>query len=203
MILENDTTGIYFNLDSLNISDTLRNKIIEASSNFEESFTKYGKPNRWLYIFTKATEKISELSEIYSYFKDPSIVKTIEIMAVNSRSLILPHIDPNRYAAINLPVIGDFENSYVTFFEDTGTKRTIDKRVDVGIRRKFSKPGKVIENAPIIGKVYYNKPVCLNVDMFHNVTNPEKTSRIILSIGFGSLKFKEIEKLHLENKLLV
>lgn len=204
MILENDTPGIYFKLSSLTISDILSKKIIEASSNFEESFIKYGKPKRWLYMLNRAIDTIPELSEVYNYFNDPSIIKTIDLIAVSPRSLVLPHTDTNRYAAINIPVFGNFENSYVTFFEDTENQTTIDKREGIkGIKRNFDKPGKVITNAPIIGKVYYNNPVCLNVDMFHNVTNPEKTSRIILSIGFGDLKFKEVEKLHLENNLLV
>jgi hypothetical protein len=205
MILENDTRGIYFKLSSLTISDVLSKKIIEASSNFEESFTKYGKPKRWLYMLNRAVDTIPELSEVYNYFYDSSIIKTIDLIAVSPRSLVLTHSDPNRYAAINIPVFGNFENSYVTFFENIENQiTTIDNREDIiGVKRNFDKPGKVITNAPIIGKVYYNNPVCLNVDMFHNVTNPEKTSRVVLSIGFGDLKFEEVEMLHLENKLIV
>lgn len=202
MIIDGDMPNKFFRLDNLAVSDELKACIIDFASSYKDTFRWYGKIRKRLYMYRITTDEMPALKEIYNKFIDKTIVDSFEIMLCEPGCILAPHTDTDRYAAINIPISGNFDKSYVSFFEDDGTGRVnITHEKEPGVPARSA--GKFFDkNPPLIGNVVYKNPICINVEEVHNATNAGNDKRILLSIGTGNVKFHQLEKLNTENNLI-
>jgi len=202
MILSNNTIGAFFRLDNLIIPAALKEKIIDISNSYKE-WPAHGNKNRELYILSHTIDNIPELSLLLNLV-NADIRKDIRfnIQAIAPGSSLAAHTDPDRYSAINIPIVGNYRTSYIQFFEQgTSEKIVTDFIKNDGTRP--SPPGVNYPNPKLVGRVYYDTPICINTSKIHNVKNMSKISRVVLSLGFETTRFSTLEDMHKENKLLV
>lgn len=202
MILINDFPNKFFRLNKFFIPNHCKEKIIHCSSNYKK-WPAYGLKNKELYIASPTIKDIKELELVLNLI-NPKIRDDVKfnIMAINPGCTIAAHTDPDRYCAINIPIAGNYRTSYLQFFEQGNSKKIVTDF----IKPDGTKPepaGVNYPNPKLIGRVYYDTPICINTNEIHNVKNVSKESRIVLSMGFETIKFKVLEKIHKENTLLV
>lgn len=201
MILES-TKGLFFRLENLFVPRFCIDKLTLLSNNYK-NWPKYGNKNKELYILSPSINDLPELEYIINLL-NPDLHNDVKInlMAISPGCTISPHTDPDRFCAINIPIKGNYETSCVQFF-NKGKSRAI---VTNFIKQDGTKPNPVGINYPkpdLIGRVYYQTPICINTSRIHNVRNAAKESRIILSLGFATTRFSKLEKLQEENNLLI
>lgn len=199
MLLENDTYGLFFRLGNLQISNDLKNKVLNLSKNYKENFRQYGKIRKRLYMHKVSFDDFSEVKDA---FLNTEFFDSLQIMLIEPGCILSPHTDPDRCAAINIPISGNFDKSYLSFFENDGTGKPNDTHEkESGVIAKS--PGIVFDKTPPLkGKVYYKTPVCINVTEVHNAVNMGNDNRILLTISTTKIGFNGLERLHKENSLL-
>ena len=202
MILEHDTDGKFFRLDNLVISQNLKNRVIDISKKYKTDFRYYGKLRRRLYMYRLDIDSCPEINEIYQKFVNPNVVDSVEIMLCEPGCVLVPHTDTDRYAAINIPISGNFDKSFLSFFKPNSSGK-VNTTHQKNTGSAAHSPGTFYENPQQDGTVYYQYPICINVETVHNASNAGNDNRILLSVGTSTVKFSELEKLHRENNLLV
>lgn len=145
--------------------------------------------------------KFPELSEVIDKIIDPEIVDNIEIMRTEPGAVIMPHVDSQRRVALNIPIEGDFENSYVGLFEKS-TDAFIPNTEFVE-EEPIIKEGGGYPASKLLEKISYTSPICLNTEEVHNVVNASTKERIVLGLGFNTkLSFKDIKNMHLKGEFV-
>ena len=186
----------YFILENFKISKKLKQSLLSID---KRRFRYYGMKRKRLFMCNVDLSLVPELQEVLNKFQDPNIISNFELMYTQSGTIVMPHIDSNRNAAINIPIDGDFKNSYIGFY-NKGT-RFVPNIVN-------SSEGEIVvggggyPGAVLIEKVSYTSPICLNNQSIHNVANFSKKDRVILGVRFNtSLNYLDILKLHQSNRL--
>jgi hypothetical protein len=188
----------YFILPNFKISNELYNDILSIS---KDNFRFYGARRKRLYMCSVNLSVIPNLQEILDQLYDPSIVDNYEIMYTEPGAIVMPHIDSRRRVALNIPIKGEFEKSYVGIFEKQGEVIANTEFFDTN---ELVKEGGGYPASKLIDKVTYTQPICLNTEEVHNVVNLSNKDRIVLGLGFDTkLSFADIEKMHEQNKLVL
>lgn len=168
-------------------------------SKFE--FGSYGLPKMKIYNKKVVTSQYPELLPIYKKFKNArQLFDFAEVMYVPPHNYVMPHIDADRYCAINIPVLGDFENSYLAFF-NKGEQEFPNLYEENG--EMIQKNGGAYPDATIDYKVSYTYPTLINVSKIHNVINETEQNRIVLSLTFKQEhRYEDILDLYNNGELL-
>lgn len=187
----------YFILDDFIISDQLRTCILGVS---QDQFRYYGTRRKRLYMHSINLETIPELQEVLDKLYNPSIVDNFEIMFTEPGATVMPHVDSRRRVALNIPIAGDFKNSFIGIYEKG--KRFVPN-VEFFDNKPLVKDGGGYPDSKLLQKVSYTTPICLNTEEVHNVVNHSKEMRVVLGLGFATnLSFSDIQKLHDEDKFI-
>lgn len=188
----------YFLLPNFKISNELHSDILSVSKN---NFRFYGTRRKRLYMCSVNLSGFPRLQEILDQMYDPSIVDNYEIMYTEPGAVVMPHVDSRRTVALNIPIEGEFEKSFIGIFEKHGNVVPNTEFFDT---KQVTKEGGGYPQSKLITKVTYTQPICLNTGEVHNVVNLSKKERIVLGLGFNpKISFAEIEKLHEQNKLVL
>ena len=134
--------------------------------------TKYGKDAN-LYIHRLGNDD-PLFEQIKSWYKKPNWISHVEFFQVPSNSVLPAHIDNTRKVALNIPVLGDFENTSADFYDISH----IVKEHNIEGARGFG------GHAKLISRVNYTCPVYLSTQIPHGTTNKSSKHRTILSVTF-------------------
>jgi hypothetical protein len=190
-------------MDSHFILDDLKDIDVEEFANIENfEFSHYGQKDKRIYQCRVTTINYPSLIPIYQKFQDPKrLFSHAEIMYIEPGASVMPHIDVKRAACVNIPVAGDFEKSAVGFFSK-GKKFVPNMHTDaegkVTVMKGGGYPDAILEE-----EISYTKPIVLNNQKIHNVSNYSDVNRIIISLSFNyNFTFGDINRLHQTKKLL-
>lgn len=186
----------YFTLNNFKISTNLKKSILSIS---KENYRYYGTMRKRLFMYSVNLNTIPELQEILDQLCNPSLIDNFEVMFTEPGTIVMPHIDSRRRVALNIPISGDFHNSYVGIYEKG--KKFIPN-TEFFENKELVKDGGGYPDSKLIQKVTYVTPICLNTEEVHNVVNLSKVSRVVLGLGFKpQISFSDIENLYEQNKL--
>src|SRR6056300_174115 len=142
----------YFILPKFKISNELYNDILSIS---KDNFRFYGTRRKRLYMCSVNLFVIPKLQEILDQLYDPSIVDNYEIMFTEPGAVVMPHIDSRRRVALNIPIFGEFEKSFVGIYEK-GKKFVPNTEFFEGA--DLVKSGGGYPDSKLIEKVTYTTP---------------------------------------------
>jgi hypothetical protein len=180
----------YFILKDFDLSSDLKTQIIKIN---KERFRFYGTRRKRLYMHSLNLEVMPSLQEVLDKLVDPEIVDNYEIMYTEPGAVVMPHTDSRRKVALNIPIEGNFDESYVGIF-DKG--KTFIPNTEFFEGKPVLKDGGGWPDSTLIKKVNYTTPICLNTEEVHNVVNFSKTDRVVLGLGFNpKLSFADIERM--------
>jgi hypothetical protein len=139
---------------------------------------------------------------VASKFKNPkTLFKKIEINMVKANGIVAPHTDCDRFATLNIPIMGDFENSTLDFYTHN-TDGEVSPGLD-GNQGALYKPKHYIEEE-LIEQVSYTVPVCFDTQTVHGVTNCTKQDRYILALSFREeFTYAKLKEMYEYGDLLV
>ena len=190
-------------MDSHFILDDLKTTDLKEFANLENfEFSHYGQKDKRIYQCRVTTIDYPSLIPVYQKFQDPKkLFSHAEIMYIEPGASVMPHIDVKRAACVNIPVAGDFEKSAVGFF-NKGKKFVPNMHTDaegkVTVMKGGGYPDAILEE-----EISYTKPIVLNNQKIHNVSNYSDVNRIIISLSFNyNFTFDDINHLHQTKKLL-
>lgn len=201
MILQQNIPNMFFKIKNLHMSTRCKNTLIELSKDYNH-WPAFGNKNKELYILSPSVIDIPELQDILDCI-NVTIVNDIKfnLMAIAPGCTIAAHTDPDRFSAINIPIVGNFRTSYLQFFEQGSSEKIVTNFVKNDGTRP-NPPGVNYPNPKLIGRVYYQDSICINTTQIHNVRNLAREPRVLLSLGFEITKFERLEQLYRENILL-
>lgn len=167
------------------------------------NYNYYGTGRRRLLNAELSVSDYPVLESILKLFVNPELILSFEIMTVEYGNIVVPHIDAGRKCCINIPILGDFENTFIGFHENTSDDFLPNVYYEADGSKTISSGGG-FPNATLIDKISYSKPIILNTTKIHNVINLTKQDRTILSITFKyHLHFNEIVNLHKNHNLFL
>ncbi len=190
--------GRYFLITKkFELSDVLVKTLTEIPI---DQFNYYGKGRKRLFTHSLNIDLYPFLQEIKDKFKHPEIINDFELMCTLPKTIIMPHIDSKRQAVFNIPLLGDFDQSYVGIFNPG--KRFVPN-IEFKNGKQIQKDGGGYPDAELLETVYYNSPICLNTSKVHNVVNFGKSNRYILGIGISrKFSFEDLENLNMNDDFL-
>ena len=190
-------------MDSHFILDDLKDIDVEEFANLENfEFSHYGQKDKRIYQCRVTTIDYPSLIPVYQKFQDPKkLFSHAEIMYIEPGASVMPHIDVNRAVCVNIPIAGDFKKSAVGFF-NKGKQFVPNIHTDaegkITVTNGGGYPDAVLEE-----EISYTKPIVLNNQKIHNVSNYSDVNRIIISLSFNyNFTFDDINHLHQTKKLL-
>jgi len=188
----------YFLIREL-VYDDYKDTLKEAVLNYD-NWEYYGTGRFTIYIGKPTRELIIPIA---TKFKNPKdIFYKIEFNKVKGWGIIAPHTDHDRYATINLPILGDFDNSSVDFYTS--------KSEGVSSSNRYSEEGQVevtaaktYTDAELKEVVQYQTPICFDTQTVHGVTNYSPEDRYILTLSFRpEYTFEKLHDMYKNGELL-
>ena len=163
-----------------------------------EDWKYYGTGRARLGVCTLDRETILHIA---SKFKTPKeLIYKIEGNFLNPYERVLPHTDHDRRITCNIPVSGDFKNSYVKFYEKDVEGAINNYIPDIA---SDSNTSMNYHNATPIGKISYTTPICFNTQDVHGVDNLTKEPRYIITVSFNlALSYEDILDMYNAGELL-
>lgn len=186
----------HFLLPDLDISDCIEDLIKFTTNDAEWSF--YGKGRFSIYMAFPPRELIVPLAR---KFKNPkNLFLKMEVNKVLPMGIVPPHTDHHRYATINIPLKGNFNDSYLDFYKPaTGLTAS-----PLNNKEENAGGGRYFPEAELDYQVNYNVPVCFDTQEIHGVTNATHSERYILTMSFKEeYTFNRILKMYQTGDLLV
>lgn len=142
-----------------------------------------------------------ELSRpITKQFKNPAdLFFKIGLNRVKKMGVVVPHTDHYRYVTLNIPLSGDFKNSYLDFYKES------KGQIAPGINGSDDQGGgKFYPDSDLDYQVNYEVPVCFDTREIHGVTNATSQDRYILTLSFQEkYSFAKIFEMYKAGELLV
>ena len=185
----------YFTIENLEIDP----KVLESSIKSIDDWEYYGTGRARLGI--SRWKNLDTSLYIAQKFKNSkNIIRSIQPNLVHAYERVLPHTDHNRRITCNIPVSGDFKNSYVKFYKKDGS----------GTLNNYT-PSNVSDNntsmnyfdAKPISKVNYTKPICFDTQDIHGVDNFTNQPRYIITVSFNlDLSYDDIYNMHKNGELV-
>ena len=184
----------YFNLNNLIYDVSLLKHNIEKIDNWEY----YGKGRARLGVCLSDRGTILHIASKFKNAKE--IIYKIESNCIHPYERVLPHTDHDRRVTCNIPVSGDFKNSYVKFYDESATSTSIESTPST---TKVN-TAKIYDNASVIDKVSYTTPICFDTQNIHGVDNLTKQMRYIITISFNlNLSYDDIFDMYNKGELLI
>lgn len=122
---------------------------------------------------------------IGSKFKNPrSILYKIEANYVGPAGMIAPHTDHNRACTLNIPVSGDFHNSYVDFYEKNGEGIGLAEGDNKPHEEQIENTSKRYYDAELVEQVNYKVPIVFDTQTVHGVSNWSHQKRYVITVSF-------------------
>jgi hypothetical protein len=184
----------HFMIDNL-IYDT---KKLKASVQDIDNWQYYGTGRARLGI-TRWSD--SDTKYVASKFKNArKIISAIQPNLIHPYERVLPHTDHNRRITCNIPVSGDFKNSYVKFY-----KKDVEGTINSYIPDVVSDGNTSMNyhNATPIGKISYTTPICFDTQEVHGVDNLTSQPRYIITVSFNlDLSYEDILDMYNAGELL-
>lgn len=183
----------YFNLNNLIYDTSLLKENILNIDNWEY----YGTGRAKLGVCLSNRETVLHIA---SKFKNPKkVIYKIESNCIHPYERVLPHTDHDRRVTCNIPVSGDFENSYVKFYDNSGTAVSMP---NTPITTKEN-TAKRYDNAKVINKISYTTPICFDTQNIHGVDNLTKEPRYVITISFDlGLSYDDIFNMYTAGELI-
>ena len=182
----------YFLLPDLEY-DSYRDTLKEYVLNYND-WNYYGFGRFTIYIAKPTRELIVPIA---IKFKNPkTLFHKIEFNKVKAWGIVTPHTDHDRFATINLPIEGDFENSSVDFYNPKSEGTISETRSDTTAKTYY--------DADLTEVVKYQQPICFNTQVVHGVTNYSAVDRYILTLSFKEeFTYEKLHTMYAEGELLV
>lgn len=117
------------------------------------------------------------MAEFLNTLENPHWIVKSEFFRVPANSLLPGHIDNGRKVAINIPIVGFFDQTSLDTYDVSHLVN--DDTVDRSGAKGFDGKGK------LISRVYYNVPVLVNTSIPHGTTNNTDQDRVIVSISYS------------------
>jgi hypothetical protein len=192
----------YFQLDNLCLTaEELKEHQREVIKYAD--WIRYGNNRFAIYCSVPAfTSESPEMKSVCNKFVNPKdVIKRIEYNYVEPMAFILPHTDNDRNVVINIPILGDFENSYIDFYE-TDLQNSIP--TDANYKGETIKStAKTFDQPALLTQLNYTRPICFDSQEVHGVTSHSKDKRYILTISIADkYTFKDIYRMYLQGHLL-
>lgn len=174
------------------------NKTLESIVHNTTGWQYYGSGRARLGI---ASWDIKTSTYIASKFKNAkNIISGINPNVVHPYERVLPHTDHNRRVTCNIPVSGDFKNSYIKFY-----KKDVIGTPNTYIPENVSNNNTSMNyfDATPLGKVSYTQPICFDTQDVHGVDNLTKDPRYIITVSFNlKLSYEDILDMYNSGELL-
>jgi len=187
----------YFLMPDL-VYDDYRETLKDYVLNYKD-WSFYGKGRFKIYVGSPERDVIIPIA---IKFKNPrNLFYKIELNKVKAWGIVAPHTDHDRYATINLPITGDFENSSVDFYTPnaegvSSTMTTKDNEVQ-------STGAKLYTDSELNDVVKYTTPICFNTQTVHGVTNYSAEDRYILTLSLKEeFTFQKLQDMYDNGELL-
>ena len=186
----------YFLLSNLETSKSCKSLV-----NFVKSYDQwqfYGKGRFTIYMGFPPEDIVKP---IITQFKNPAdlFFKT-ELNLVKAMGIVPAHTDHHRYVTINIPLEGDFKNSYLDFYT---TSEGIPASSLNGNSSNYG-GGQYYPSSNLIEQVNYEEPICFDTQEIHGVTNATFKDRFILTISFrDTYKFNQVKEMYDNGELLL
>jgi|TARA_B110000240_G_C13410498_1_gene414972 hypothetical protein len=189
----------YFLLPDLQY-DSYRDTLKEYALNCKD-WPSYGIGRFKIYIARPTRELIIPIA---IKFKNPkTLFHKIEFNKVAAWGIVHAHTDHDRFATINLPIAGDFENSSVDFYKTVSEGALADYTPDIG-DKDIVFTAKTYRDAELTEVVKYQQPICFNTQVVHGVTNYSAVDRYILTLSFKEeFTYEKLHTMYTEGELLV
>lgn len=145
------------------------------------------------------------VNEVYTQFKDISLLGRAALLLVKPGGIVTPHIDAYRRAAINIPLSSNWNQCNTIFYTAKGWRKLVK------IPNIYRQPGKLPKWNPGGGypfaeeveRVQYSKALCINNSEIHGVINESTEDRYVLSISIKPPHtFEEIKEMYLRGHLI-
>ena len=168
-----------------------------------DDWIRYGNNRFAIYCSMPAfTADSPEMKSICNRFLNPrDLIRRIEYNYVEPMAFIFPHTDNNRNIVINVPVFGDFKNSYLDFYETNWEDSKPTEATYKG--EKVKSTGKTFHQPPLLEQVNYTYPICFDSQEAHGVSSYSKERRYIITISLSDkYTFSEILRMYNQGKLI-
>lgn len=163
------------------------------------SWSSYGRGRFKLYIGLLPNREL--ILPLAKKFKNPKeLFFKMELNKVGKMGVVMPHTDHHRYVTINVPLKGDFKNSYLDFYKpSTGVPACA-----LNNNEEHRGGGMFYPESELDYQISYNVPICFNTQEIHGVTNTSLEDRYILTMSFKETwTFEKIYDMYTSGKLLV
>lgn len=171
----------HFLLPDLNY-DTEKLALQEYVKSFSE-WSTYGLGRFTLYVGPVPRELYLPIA---MKFKNPKeLFRKIEMNRVRASGIIVAHTDCQpRRCTLNVPILGDFENSSLDFYTHN-TSGELGPKLANGILGPgaVNQPTHYVEEE-LEEQIHYTVPICFDTQEVHGVSNFSNQDRYILTMGF-------------------
>lgn len=184
----------YFLMPEFNMK-SVNNDLITFALNHTE-WGYYGKGRFKIFIASPVRAIVQSILE--NFVNPDDLFFKIELNKVEKMGIVPPHTDFDRYVTINIPIAGDFKNSYVDFYTKSEGIPT------QGMNGSSTNGAKMYPYSELDHQVNYEIPICFDTQEIHGVTNATFEDRYILTLSFREKwTFDMIEKMYKDGNLLI
>jgi hypothetical protein len=191
-----DSINYYFAVETLKNYD--KNELINLYNSTPKNWNFYGPASKntlWILpIEIELFYKTDIGNSIQSEYID-----SVAFMLIKPNGRITPHVD-TRPTSFLFPVMGDFENSALSFYDDYINKKVISL---TGNSEGITKSSIIYQVGDPSLTLSYNYPVIINSQIIHSIKNPSDKERITLSVTLKrNLSYNEVFDLYNLGKLV-
>jgi hypothetical protein len=186
----------YFLLSNLETTESC-NSLIEFVKSYDQ-WEFYGQGRFTIYMGFPPKDIVRPIT---TQFKNPDdlFFKT-ELNLVKAMGIVPPHTDHHRYVTINIPLKGDFKNSYLDLYtpaEGISASSLNHNSSNYG-------GGQFYPSANLSKQINYEDPICFDTQEIHGVTNATFEDRFILTLSFReNYKFDQVKEMYDNGELLL
>lgn len=151
----------------------------------------------WICYGAKSKKTLWALDWPMESFVDSSLAKQLPLDCIESAAFLMtkkfgsvnPHTD-TRSASFLIPIMGDFQNSSLEFYDSYESKQVINV---TDASDKFASTSVTYTVGDPSFSISYERPIIINSNLIHAVKNPTKYDRITVSLTFKSeLSYRDV-----------
>ena len=158
--------------------------------------SEWGKYGMGRFTLGVAPVTVPMKAHISRKFKSPrSILYKIEANYVGPAGIIAPHTDHDRGCTLNIPVKGNFENSYVDFYQKNSDGIELGNADNRPHDVEIENTSKRYYDAELVEQVAYQVPIVFDTQTVHGVSNWSQETRYVITVSFR--KDLSLEDIHL------
>jgi hypothetical protein len=189
-----DTIKYYFSVDQ----DYNQQELIDLYNNTPKNWSYYGPKSKntlWILPIDNEIFYKTDLGNLVN----SEYVDSVAFMRIKAKGRVSPHVD-TRATSFLFPLIGDFNNSVLNFYDNYRDKKTFEL---------INKDESIASTAVIYTvddasfSLTYTGSVIINSRIIHSVNNFSDTDRVNFNITLKrDLTYNDVLELYQQNKLL-